>query len=105
MTPQYVEYRSVHKLEEIIQKLSRRGQRPKHTGVQAWDIEGTVRRINIYVIEVPERGERENGMNNMWSVHDWGLSQDDERHHGTNSKSAEAQASSVETKSYLSKWK
>lgn len=34
-----------------------------------------------------------------------GLHQEDERHHGTNSKSAEAQASSVETKSYLSKWK
>ena len=57
------------------------------------------------MIEVPEKEERGNGMNNIWSDHDWGLSQGDERHHGTNSKNAEAQASSVETKSYLSKWK
>lgn len=64
-----------------------------------------MKRIDIYVITVPEKEERGNSMNNMWSDNDWELSKSDERHHGTNSRSAEAQASSVETKSYLSKLK
>lgn len=86
MTPQYVEHRSVHKLEETIQKLSHRGQRPKHTGVQAWDIEGTVRRINMYVIEVPEKGEREM----VWTICEVFMTEDFPKMtkdiHGTNSK-------------------
>lgn len=57
------------------------------------------------MITVPEKEERGNGMNDNWSDSDWELSRSDERPHGTNLRSAKAQAWSVEIKLYMIKLK